>query len=107
MLVNTMLKRSEARIPGANPDPGYEAIIGTLASISEQTSAFNWSLLTKKVEIALQQGIKDYRFSPDHIRVTPAVMTGIFDALVAVQSLPEDRKIYVNNETGVITLITY
>ena len=107
MIANTMTQRSEAGIPDAYPDPGFPALVGTLASIAEQTSTFQWCSLAEKVEKALGQGLTGYIYHSDNVRVTPSLLAGIFDAFVAVQSLPEDRQIEVSNQTGAITIVTW
>ena len=107
IIANAMSKRIEAGVPGANLDPGYAGILSTLTAISSQTARYQWCHLTSQIEATLRKGITSYRFSPDYIRVTPALMLGIVDAFYAVQSLPVDRKIAVSNETGVVTLVAW
>ena len=107
LIATAMEKRFHAGVPGASLDPGYERIEETLDAITSQTTAFNWSRLTREVEVKLESEMKDFRVSPEHYRLAPSLVTGALDALHAVQSLPEDRKIVISNENGAITFIVW
>lgn len=106
MLASAMRKRHESGIPGASPDSGYEAIINTLASISAQSSSFDWSFYTLKVEQKLRLGIPTFQYAANYTRITPALLLGAMDCLFLVQRFPDDR-ITVSNEIGSITLIVW
>jgi hypothetical protein len=107
MIASAIRKRYEAGVPGALPDPGYEGVMNTLAACSSQSSNFNWSYYTEKVQRILRTGIPEFQYSADYIRLSPALLLGAMDFLYKVQTLPEDRKIVVSNEIGSITLIIW
>jgi len=107
MLAQSMTKRFEMKIEGASSDPGYEGIMNTMAACSSQSSAFAWTYYCGLVEERLKTSIPAYHYSTDYIRVSPSLLLGAMDYLYLIQSLPEDRKMTVSNETGCITLIIW
>jgi len=107
MLSQAMRKRYELNVAGAAPDPGFEGISKTLAAISSQTSTFCWSYYVGLVEEKLREAIPMYAFSSDYIKLSASLLLGAMDYLFLVQSLPENRKVTVSNESGSITLVIW
>ena len=107
MLADYMTKRHDSGVPEARPDPGFDGILATLGSISSQTSTFQWTEITKRVEARFQAEIPEYRFNPDGYRVEPSLLLGAIEAFYRVQSLPEDRKVIVNNRVGAVILTAW
>lgn len=107
MLANTMTKREELGVPGASLDRGYEGIVSNVSSIASQTSTFDWSILTQKVEERLLSGIDNFNYNPGCYRIMPSVMFAAFNVFYTIQSLPEDRKITLSNGSGIVTFITW
>ena len=102
-----MVKRFEMGVAGASASPGYEGILNTLAACSSQSNAFAWSDYIHLVTTKLQESIPGYQYSPDLMRLSPAVLMGAMDYLYIVQQLRESRKIVISNAMGSITFVIW
>ncbi|KAI9723888.1 MAG: hypothetical protein M1828_004007 [Chrysothrix sp. TS-e1954] len=106
ILVESMSVRYD-KVPEARPDPGFDGIHKTLLAISSQTSTFQWCNLTDQVEQELRSGIDEFQFSPNYLEISTPLLLGALEAFHALMTLPHHRKVFITNEIGVITLITW
>ena len=107
MLSDAMDERNTQGVPNASASPGFDGIMNTLDAISSQTVDFDWATISEVVEAKLASKIPNFRYDADHHWIPPGVMLGLADALYAVQSLPEDRKLVISDECGIVTLVTW
>ena len=107
MLSETMDERNTQGVPNASESPGFDGIINTLDAISSQTVDFNWATISEVVEAKVASKIPNFRYNADHHWIPPGLMLGLADALYAVQSLPEDRKLVISDECGIVTLVIW
>ena len=107
MIDNSLRRRFEMKLPDTCPGPGYGGVEATLAAISTQTSAFMWSHYAQEVEARLRTSIPGFQYSALYLKICPNVLLGAMDYLVLVQSLPDDRRIFISNEIGCIALTVW
>lgn len=107
LLTFAMTKRFEVNASESVNPPGSDGIAGTLEACSTQSAEFQWGPYRDSIEEKLRQALPNYRYSPDHCRLTEAVFLGAMDFFYIVQSLPEDSKITVSSEKGCIPLIIW
>lgn len=103
-------KRSQASgldATNVSGSPGYEGILGTLATCSTQTGSFHWSSYRQMIEHKLRSTFPDYQDTPNYLKLTRTTLLGAMDFFYLVQSLPEDRRITVDDSTGCIILIIW
>ena len=100
-------------LPGANLVPGFEGVVGTLETCSSQTSSFAWSRFSQQVRsVLLQRSLKEFQHHSSYRgktveRLSTNILLTAMDYLYLVQSLPEDRKIILNSQEGMIPLIIW
>ena len=99
--------RFRMKLPGAAPDPGFEGILGTLEACISQTGAFHWSDYVQRVESKIRQSFPGYQYHEIFLALTPNLLLACMDYLYLVQSLPENRKMTVSSQKGVLTLIIW
>ena len=109
-LVNSMSKRVQMDLPGANPDSSFEGVVGTLEACSSQTSSSVWSRFSQQVRSVLQRSLIEFQHHSSYRgrtveRLSKNILLTAMDYLYLVQSLPEDRKMVLNSEEGMIPLI--
>ena len=112
------------RLDGAPEDhpaaPGYDALFGILRAIREQTNGFRWDFDLDRVFDELGE---DYRkayakaYPEDSKRhfgtevkcraISQSVLQGLSDMFLAVQSLPEDRTVYIETLKGIPTIVVW
>ena len=116
----TLSKLFERRLSGApqhlQGHPSADSIRGTLRACREQTSGFNWNLVFEAVERVLgcdksplntqKRAIHDLNCEDGRSLPIP-ILQGCLDMLTAVQTLSEDRMIYINAETGYSALVVW
>ncbi|KAL4903580.1 hypothetical protein BDW74DRAFT_179577 [Aspergillus multicolor] len=107
MISKAISVRFEANIAGSTEDPGFEGILKTLMACSSQSSAFHWHIYRESVEEQLWKGIPNYCFHIAYIWLSSAIITGAMDFLYLAQSLLEDRKITIPDQTRCISLIIW
>ena len=107
-LVEGMAKRYRMNLPNTTPAPDVERVKGALAACSSQTSVFSWDWYRQSVENRIRErncyGTKDH---PGLVAITPTTLLAAMDYLYLAQSLPEDRKVTISNQKGLITLIIW
>ncbi|MCJ1285368.1 hypothetical protein MMC26_004708 [Xylographa opegraphella] len=112
-LTECMRKRFTQKLPDSRPDPGYEGILGTLYACSSQTSNFPWNLYTQQVQAKLSAGFQQSISAGVHIRhpslntIPPHTLLAFMDYLYLVQAFPEERKIRVSNQNGLVPLVIW
>jgi hypothetical protein len=86
--------------------PGETALLGFLKSCQEQTGAFPWQRWFDGIRLKL--GIPDKEGSEvlDSLLPVP-VLQGSLDMLTAVQSFPEDRVVFIQGYSGVVTMVVW
>ncbi|OAP65100.1 hypothetical protein AYL99_01072 [Fonsecaea erecta] len=116
----TLSKLFERRLSGApqhlQSHPSAESMRGTLRACREQTAGFNWTLLFEAVECVLgcdkrplnaQRRVPHDLNSEDGRNLPIPILQGCLDMLTAVQTLPEDRMIHINAETGYSAIVVW
>jgi hypothetical protein len=73
LISQSMRLRSEAKIPGAPEDIGFDGISSTLMACSSQSAAFQWSTYRQLIEERVRSSIPNYRYVADYVRLTPAL----------------------------------
>ena len=112
-LTECIRKRFSQKLPDARPDPGFEGILGTLNACNSQTSGFSWNLYVQQVQIklrpVLEQSVRSgVVTSHDSLNtVQPHALLAFMDYLYLVQSFPDERKIRVSSQRGIIPLIIW
>lgn len=104
-LISAMRRRIQGALAGAEVAsiPGESALVGFLKSCEEQTSAFPWQWWFDAVLLKLGHqdvGIRECKLSL-------SVLQGSLDMLTAVQSFPEDRIVFIQSHTGVVTMVVW
>jgi hypothetical protein len=115
----------ENRLEGAPPDhprpPDMNVLYGTLRACREQTDQFQWHLLLESVTRELgaayetefaaaypQESVNGgIDFLSNCKSLAKPVLQGLVDMLLAVQSLPDDRKIRIKTLRGVPTIVVW
>lgn len=116
----TLSKLFERRLSGAPPElqghPSADSIRGTLRACREQTAGFSWNLVFEAVERVLgcdkrplnaQRRTLHDLSSVDGRNLPIPILQGCLDMLTAVQTLPEDRMIHINAETGYSAIVVW
>ncbi|KAH7068945.1 hypothetical protein BKA63DRAFT_520351 [Paraphoma chrysanthemicola] len=106
MISEGITKRFENRIDHEYRNPGIESINAMLIACSTQTASFSWASYRLAVE-QIFQSASSYRFQPDYLSLTPALMLGSMDFLYSVQSLPKNRHITISNQKGWIIIVIW
>ncbi|KIN02959.1 hypothetical protein OIDMADRAFT_178728 [Oidiodendron maius Zn] len=111
-LIECMRKRLEMNIPGANSDPGFDGVFNTLEACSSQTSAFAWNDFARQVRSTIERAYPPFKYQGLYIlnrieRLSPNILLAAMDYLYLVQSLPEDRKMILQSQEGMIPLIVW
>ncbi|KAI4133616.1 MAG: hypothetical protein LQ338_000128 [Usnochroma carphineum] len=108
VLVENMLWRYESKVQGATPDPDYDGILKTLQACSSQTSQYRWDNLVNLVEERFQNSIQSFRTEASPLRhLSPNLLLGAMDYFYMTQSLPEDRFVSVENQTGLVPIVIW
>ena len=106
-----MSRRHQLGLPNAAPEPGFGSILGTLEACSAQTSAFPWNYYAQTVEQRLRESYPLYGRrligQKSLISLSPTTMAAAVDFFFLIQSLPEDRRISLSNQKGMITIIIW
>ncbi|KAL8748142.1 MAG: hypothetical protein Q9184_007502, partial [Pyrenodesmia sp. 2 TL-2023] len=107
-LVEIMLWRHRSNVPGATPDPDYDGTLKTLQACSSQTSQYRWDDLVRLVEERFPKSSPIFRAERSPLRyLTSNLLLGAMDYFYMAQSLPEDRFILVENQTGLIPIVIW
>ena len=107
-LVESMRTRYESGVEGATPDPDYEGILRTMQACSSQTSQFRWDDLVALVEGKFPTSKHWFRLNQNPLRsLSPNLLLGAMDYFYLVQSLPEDRLVKVESQTGLVPIIIW
>ncbi|KAI4125782.1 MAG: hypothetical protein LQ347_005234 [Umbilicaria vellea] len=107
-LTENMRIRHNLGVKTATPDPDYEGILGTLQTCNSQTSEYPWELLIDLVESKFATAAPWFRLSRSPLKcLTPNILLGAMDYLYSVQSLPEDRIMIVENQTGLVPIVIW
>ncbi|KAL8858754.1 MAG: hypothetical protein Q9178_004671 [Gyalolechia marmorata] len=107
-LVEIMLWRYRSKVPGATPDPDYYGILKTLRACSSQTSQYRWDDLVCLVEERFKKSTRIFRAQRSPLRyLSSNLLLGAMDYFYMAQSLPEDRFIVVENQTGLIPMLIW
>ena len=113
-LVQCMAKRFQQNIPGASASPRFEDIFGTLEACSSQTSSFIWDDHVQQVRNSILQHfphvLQHHRFNMDSTipeLLPTSILLAAMDYLYLVQSLPEDRKMVLQTQEGIIPIIIW
>ena len=100
--------RYESGVEGATPDPDYDGILRTLQACSSQTSQFRWDDLVALVEGKFPTSKHWFRLNQNLLRsLSPNLLLGAMDYFYLVQSLPEDRLVMVESQTGLVPIIVW
>ncbi|EED13650.1 hypothetical protein TSTA_099050 [Talaromyces stipitatus ATCC 10500] len=86
---------------------GFDDIMKTPMACGGQSAAFQWSTYRERAENELWKLIPSYRYRPAYIHLSAAVITGAMDFLYLAQSLPEDRKFTIQDQSGCMTLVIW
>ena len=99
-LVECMRRRSEAGVKEASRSLDYDGVVGALHACSSQTSAFSWNRYLDLVRSET---------SLPHLKASlrPEVLLGLMDYLFAVQTLPKDRIIVVEDSSSFLPIIVW
>ena len=112
-LTECMRKRFAQKLPDSRPDPGFEGILGTLYACSSQTSNFPWTLYTQQVQAKLCAGFQQSISAGTDIRhpslntIPPHTLMAFMDYLYLVQAFPDNMKIRVSNQNGLVPLVIW
>ncbi|KAL8926241.1 MAG: hypothetical protein Q9172_001883 [Xanthocarpia lactea] len=107
-LMEIMLWRYRAKVPGATPDPDYYGILKTLQACSSQTSQYRWDDMVCLVEERFQKSTRMFCAQGSPLRyLSSNLLLGAMDYFYMAQSLPEDRFIVVENQTGLIPIVIW
>jgi hypothetical protein len=95
-IYHVFARRAEAISTEPYACPSYDSLFGTLQAIRDQTSAFNWNLISDAVTSSFGQGFEknvarnsaDLRFS---WVVPTALLQGCLDFFTMVQHFPDER----------------
>lgn len=82
--------------------PSQEGITGVLRACEEQTSMFNWAGLIEAV--ASQLDIEDGDASSP---IVPAIFRGATTMFPMVQTLPQDREVVIETDSGLCVLVVW
>jgi len=105
-LVECMRSRYSSEVEGSSPDPDYDGILKTLQVCSSQTSQYRWEGLVALVESSFQRSAQWFRMSRNPLKyLTPNLLLGAMDYFYLVQSLPEDRLVMVDSQSGLGPMI--
>ena len=107
-LAEGMLSRYESKVQGATPDPDYEGILKTLQACSQQTSQYRWDDLCTLIETRFKNSRRSFCLSNSPLkRLSSRMLLGAMDYLYMVQTLPEDRFVMVNGQTGLVPMVIW
>lgn len=108
ILVECMHNRFEQGITGATPDADYDGILATLLACQSQTSQYPWEMLVSLVESKFERSAQWFQVHRSPLRrLSPSILLGAMDYLYLVQSLPEDRIMMVENQTGLVPIVVW
>jgi hypothetical protein len=113
-------KRLDSAAPDCPPAPGYDALFGIIRACQEQTNRFQWHFVLDRVRQDLGQVYeKSYAMAyPTDSRrpfvlqsncraLSYPVIQGLIDMFLVIQSLPEDRTVYIETLKGVPTIVAW
>ena len=107
-LVEGMRSRYESGVQNATPDPDYDGILRTLRTCSSQTSQYRWDNLVALVVRRFPASRQLFRMDHSPLKsLSPNLLLGAMDYFYLVQSLPEDRFVIVENQSGVVPIIVW
>ena len=107
-LTENMRIRHNVGVKNAAPDPDYEGILGTLQACNSQTSEYPWEMLIDLVESKFPTAAPWFRLPRSPLKcLSPNLLLGAMDYLYSVQSLPEDRIMVVENQTGLVPIVIW
>ena len=107
-LVEIMLWRHRSKVPGATSNPDYHGILKTLQACSSQTSQYRWDNVVCLVEERFQKSTRMFRAQGSPLRyLSSNLLLGAMDFFYMARSLPEDRFIVVENQTGLIPIVIW
>ena len=107
-LAEGMRSRYESKIQGATSDPDYDGILKTLQACSQQTSQYRWDDLCILIEKCFRKSRP--WFSVAHYplkKLSSNILLGAMDYLYMAQTLPEDRLVMVNSQTGLVPMVIW
>lgn len=107
-LAASIVRAMEQKTENAPPEiqqrstPGQNRIRGVLKVCAEQTSKYDWFNLLYAVaaQLSLEPSVA-------HEPMEAPVFRGLALLLPYVQTLPEDREIYVNTNSGLCTIVVW
>ncbi|KAL8702544.1 MAG: hypothetical protein Q9201_004285 [Fulgogasparrea decipioides] len=110
-LTKALIRSFERRAQGATEyiaPPRYDALIGTLRAIREQTCGFMWELIFSAVEKKLYPSLVWTDGSLYTIRTIPQViLQALLDSFTAIQHLPEHTHLRIASRLGIPTIIVW
>lgn len=107
-LAEGMLSRYESKVQGATSDPDYEGILKTLQACSQQTGQYRWDNLCTLIETCFKKLTQWFCITNSPLKkLSSNMLLGAMDYLYMVQTLPEDRLIMVNSQTGLVPMVIW
>lgn len=88
---------------GAQAVPSQDGLLGVIRACQEQTASYDWNRLLSAVTSLL--GMSAMESCDDSL--SSVVLGGLLDMFAIVQSLPEDRLIYINDTQGICVLCVW
>ena len=94
-MTEVMAYRLEGAPASSSPEaPNREGILGVLRACEQQTAAFNWNMMLLAVAKSL-----DYDLTQGWGGLRSVILQGALDMFPMVQSLPDDRVVYIRLPT--------
>ncbi|KAL8693560.1 MAG: hypothetical protein Q9218_001646 [Villophora microphyllina] len=110
-LTKALTRSFERRAQGASEyvaPPRYDALIGTLRAVREQTCGFMWELILSAVEKKLYPSILWTDGTLYILRTIPQViLQALMDSFTAIQHLPENTRLRIRSRAGIPTIIVW
>ena len=107
-LTESMRSRYESKVQGATPDPDYEGVLKTLRACSSQTSQYRWDDLCALVENCFKKSRQWFCALRSPLKhLSSNLLLGAMDYLYMVQTLPEDRLLRVDGQTGLVPIVIW
>ena len=107
-IVECMRFRFNSGVKGATPDPDYVGVLRTLQACSSQTSQYHWNdllaIIDDRFPIA-RPWSRDNNQSSRHL--VPSLLLGAMDYFFLIQTLPDDRVVVIDGQTGLLPIIVW